>query len=372
MRHFIASLMKQGMLVLSFLMVASTIQAQYFDFFQQEYFFGWAPNVRAESMAQADVAVGGTISSLFNNPAGIGLIERAEFDFSTSGPFYLLRKSDYYFVGGAWRFHPKFVGAISFNAIAIGPTSFGININGTTFPTDRPISSNLTLSVAGEPIKNLNIGINTNIFRWKYISEVSATYALMLDLGALYTIPLDGSETNPERGVRFGASVSNLNHSAISFSSGTGEESSNNLPAIGRYALSYFNRKLIKLPGAKQGGLDLLTTLEIQDVLNSAFRTSIRFGNEFVAYDVFAFRLGYYRTSQNDMGASNNKSRIATLTYGFGLILPVDQFSKGKWPVKVHFDFMSQNQPSLTFTGTEVANVRGFAFRVVWNPESIN
>ncbi|MEO1437524.1 MAG: hypothetical protein AAFV80_18420, partial [Bacteroidota bacterium] len=169
-------------LLLPCLFLGTAAQAQYFDFFQQEFFFGWLPSARSEAMGQADVAVGGNVATLFRNPAGIGLIERAEANFSTSGPFFALENSNYYFAGGAWRFHPRFVGALSFNAITVGRSNFQVNIGGDRIPTDKPISSNLTFSLAGEAINNLQIGINANFFRWKYNADISATNAFYLDL----------------------------------------------------------------------------------------------------------------------------------------------------------------------------------------------
>ncbi|MEO1437547.1 MAG: hypothetical protein AAFV80_18540, partial [Bacteroidota bacterium] len=195
--------------------------------------------------------------------------------------------------------------------------------------------------------------------------------AFYLDLGAIYTIVLDGSDADPDKGVRIGISTTNLTHSAIAFSGFTDDVSGeNNFPVIGRYGVSYFNKDLASLPG--DGRLSGLFTLEVQDLYNSGFRTAIRLGSEVVAYDIFAFRLGYYRLSQNDMGISNNVSRVSPLTYGFGLIFPLDQFSKGKWPIKLHVDFTSLNQDERNVNSPEFPNMRTFSFRAVWTPKADN
>ena len=342
--------------------------AQFSDFFQQSYFFGWLPGATSDAMGRADVAVGGTVNSLYKNPAGLGLIERAEFNISTAAPFYVLNKSDYWFVGGAWRFHPKFVGAISLNILAIGPNSFDININGARYPTDKPISSNLALSIAGSPIQNLNVGLNFNLFRWKYIEEVSAARTFHMDVGLLYTFVLDGPKDAPTKGVRFGASVVDFFSSDISFKSPLGDEASNTFPVIGRYALAYFNKRMIKLPGSQEGGFSFIGTVEVQDLYNSKFRTAFRLGTESKFYDVFAFRLGFYTISQNDMGIESNKSSLTTLTYGFGIVIPIEKISKGNTPINIHLDYTSLPQPPFNTETGNIPNMRSFGLRCVWTP----
>ncbi|MEM7103204.1 MAG: hypothetical protein AAF502_08750 [Bacteroidota bacterium] len=337
--------------------------------FQQEYFFGWLPSPKTDAMAKADVAVGGSVASMFRNPAGLGLIDRAEFTFSSGGPYYLLKKSDYYFIGGAWKFHKRFTGALTVNQLAIGPTTFDVTINGVRHPLDKPKTTNVALSVAGSPVKNLHIGMNFNLWRWKLFDDVSPGSTFHLDLGALYTISLDGNSTTPQRGIRLGAAVNNITSASVTYASPDGDEDNNELPTIGRYGVSYFNDRLVKLPGAGQGNLGVLLTLEIQNVFNSDFRTGFAIGSETEFYDVFAFRLGFYTLSQNDFGNDVNKDRISALTYGFGLIMPLEKMTNQKLPVNVHFDFTSLRQPRVSNSGNFIPNVRSFAFRVVWTPK---
>ena len=65
------------------------------------------PNVRSEAMGHTNVASGNAVSSLFINPATLGRINDLEINVSTSAPYYVLRESDFYFLGAAYRFHPK-------------------------------------------------------------------------------------------------------------------------------------------------------------------------------------------------------------------------------------------------------------------------
>ena len=69
--------------------------SQYVYNFQSEYFFGNLPNESSEAMGRAEVALGGSIGKTFLNPAATGTVNNQELHLSTSGPFYVLRNSNY-------------------------------------------------------------------------------------------------------------------------------------------------------------------------------------------------------------------------------------------------------------------------------------
>ena len=177
----------------------------YFAFFQQEYFFGHLPSPRAEAMGRTGVAIGGTASSFYYNPAGIGSIDQCECIFSTSGPFYALTNSDYHFIGYSRRINDIFVLGLSVNQLAVGRNSFSVNINGQRYQTDRPRVEDYTLSVAATPIDGLQVGVNAHVFSWKIFNDVSAIRSLYFDAGAIYTLKF----YNAKR-LQFGASLVNL------------------------------------------------------------------------------------------------------------------------------------------------------------------
>jgi hypothetical protein len=363
--------MKQ--LLLCTLLACSTgiCSAQYFSFFQQENLFGWGPSSRTEALGQADVAIGGSVASIFRNPAGIGLIEKAEFDFTYSGPFYLLRKSDYFFTGAAYRIHDRFIAALSYNVFAMGLTSFGIDIEGTTYPVDKPVIGNIALSVAGEPVKDLHIGINLNLQHWKYIDEVKGSNTFHLDAGVLYTYHIGGDAETSRQGLRIGAGFNNVTKAVVKFSAPNGDKSDNNLPIVGRYGVTYFNEQLTgKLSKSGKSPIGMLATFEVQDLYNSDSRTAFRFGTEWTAYEIFSFRLGFYTISQDNMGIATNVSRQHAVTYGFGFIIPVDDISKGKVPMDLTFDYTSMNQPSYVQSSPFTSNMRSFGIRAIFSPDA--
>ncbi|MDX2248956.1 MAG: hypothetical protein SF052_19365 [Bacteroidia bacterium] len=352
MKHFIFSVLATFPL---------WIQAQYYSAFQNEYFFGRMPVVKAEAMGQTEVALGGTVPSLFYNPAGIGIIENQEITLVSSGPYYLLTEADNYFVGYARRFHPKLVAAASFHQFATGPSAFEIEINGVFYPIDKPKTTNFALTVAATPIKNLHAGINFNYFRWKYINDLSRATTFHFDAGVLYEIPV--SDT---RKLSLGASVTNLFFDRISFESPAGDFGENALPVIARLGAAYRMKTILSPPGAEPGDVDILIAVEYQNLLNSEFHTAFRIGSEWVFYKVFAFRLGAYTHTEDDFGVSTNYSRIRDITYGFGIILPLSTWCEGKIPFDAHLDYTSLKQPPATSSFGRLPNMRGFSLRMVF------
>ena len=340
--------------------------AQYDFGFQQEYFFGNLPSAQAEAMGRANASIGGSVASLYFNPAGIGRIEHQEIYLSTSAPFYVLRNSDYYFLGVARRINSKVVAAFSINQLAIGRTTFDVNINGLRYPLDKPSSTNIALTVAATPIDGLQVGINANLFNWKLFDEVSSSKKLHVDAGALYRLTLQESATKAQH-LQFGLSVTNLSSSAITFASPMGDEASEVFPIIARGGVSYMTRTNITLPGAGTGPLAITLTTEYQNLLNSIYRTTFSLGAEALFWDAFAFRIGYITQNINDFGFTNNRDRFSDFTYGFGFQIPLEELTKGSLPFRLHWDYVSLKQPPFTFTGTRLPNMRSFSFRLVFS-----
>ena len=357
--------MKRSITGILLLLTLLPLQAQYNFRFQQEYFFGNLPSARTEAMGRADVAVGATANSLYFNPAGLGGIQTQEVALSTSGPFYVLKESDFYFASYAKRIHPKLVTAVSFNQLAIGPTTFTTDINGEDYEIDNPRSTNLALSAAAEPIPGLHIGLNANLFGLKYFDDAKNTKSFMLDAGALYRLTLV-DENEKQQLFQAGISVTNITGSDIKLISPTGDEASNVLPILARVGIAYIAKTQISLPGAGEGPLALTLTAEYQNVLNNEYRTGLFFGSEAVIWDVLALRLGYFNSSQDDFGVANNRDRLRDLTYGFGFQIPLNELAQDGIPFDLHFDYVSLKHAPTIYSGSRTPNLRTFSFRLVF------
>ncbi len=347
------------------LLISYPVCAQYDFRFQQEYFFGNLPNARTEAMGRANAALGGSVSSLFFNPAGIGTIGEQEVALSTSAPFYVLRESDYYFAGYARRLPQKLVAAVSVNQLAIGPTTFSTNIGGIDYPVDKPTSTNVAFTLAAEPLAGLHVGVNANVFRTKYFDGVPGDNTLNLDAGLLYRLALADGE-NSRQHLQLGASVNNFSGGSVTLTSPTGDEATSNLPTVARVGVAYLLGTDITLPGAGTGDLDITLTAEYQNVLNSDFRTGINIGAEAAFWKVFALRIGYLSHNIDDLGNSGNRNKLADFTYGFGFMVPLVELTNETLPFDLHFDYVSLKAPSYTYGGSRLPNMRTYGLRLVW------
>ncbi len=348
-----------------------SLSAQYISGFQQEYFFGNLPAAKVEAMGMADAAVGGTVASSFFNSAGLGSIEKQEAYFSTSAPFYILKNSSYWYAGYARRIIPRIVAAFSVNNFATGETTFKVNIGGQKYPVTKGLTSNYALSVAGTPLKGLYIGFNFNLFRWKLFTDVSAATTFHIDGGLLYKLAIPDLEKLRHH-AQFGISINNFTGSKITGVAPDGNQSTNELPIIGRFAAAYMFGTDINLPVAGKGPLDFTFTLEYQNTFNSDFYNSFHVGLESVLWEVLAFRLGYFTQSIDDLGQEVNFSRIRDFTYGFGAIVPLNKLTNDKVPLSIHLDYVSLKPPSTSDlsslkAGTRrIPNMRTFTLRVAW------
>lgn len=348
-----------------FLFMTHPVWAQYNFAFQQEYFFGNLPSARTEAMGRANTAIGGSVSSIFFNPAGIGNIGDQEVAFSTSAPFYVLRESDYYFAGYARRLPHNLVAAVSVNQMAVGPTTFEVDINGVDYPLDKPTSTNWALTLAAEPIEGLHVGVNANLFRWKLFDDVSVNNALHLDAGALYRLALP-SKGDCQQHLQLGLSVDNFSNASITYTSPRGDESTSDFPTVARVGAAYLVNTEITLPGAGTGDLDLTLTAEYQNVLNSEYRTGFNLGAEAAFWKVFALRIGFLTQNMYDYGNSENRDRQTDFTYGFGFIVPLIELTDETLPFDLHFDYVSLKAPPATYSGRRLPNMRTYGFRLVW------
>ncbi|MDX1905675.1 MAG: hypothetical protein SF053_01475 [Bacteroidia bacterium] len=353
-------------LVSGLLLIPGVLRAQYDQNFEPEYFFSRLPNARSEALGRADVALGGTAQSVFTNPAAIGQIEELHVALNTAAPLYLLSNADYYFGGIAYRVAPKLVAGLQYNQLAIGESDFEIFINGDYYPIDRPRSNNLCFTLAAEPVKNLRIGINNNLYIWKYLNQEPRALAWHLDAGAMYTLEL-GAEREVPDALTFGASLTNSLFGGIQFGVDT-FRTRQELPTVGRLGVSYKIRRQLSIPGMEPGPIDLTLVAEYQNLLNSEYLTAYRAGAELVLLDVLALRTGAYTEAVSDEGfPAENRSRINDITFGGGLHCPLDQLSSGKYPVDLWLDITVMKQPPFTFSGSRLPNFRSFGLRMYWN-----
>jgi hypothetical protein len=355
----------RGLLLLLTLGIFLTSQAQYTERFQEEFFFGHMNNASTEAMGRADVAVGGKVFSMRYNPAGTGTINQREISLSTSGPFYVLRKSDYFYGGFAEKVNRKLCVSASVQQLAVGPTTFTTGIGSDKrLKLDKPKGTKFCLNASYEILSGLFLGANANQFRLKLFDEVNSYSSFYLDGGVLYRLSLDEAKS---QFVQIGMSLMNINNSNMTLESPSGQTAGVNLPSIFRTGLAYHRKSPLNIKGAKPGNLELTFTAEIEAVRNFKYRTMKKVGVEAIVYDILSFRTGYISWNQNNMGFPTNLSTIENFTYGFGAIIPTSGWRQSKIPFDIIVDFTSMAQPPFTSNGRRIPNMRSFSTRLVWN-----
>lgn len=339
-------------------------RAQYTERFQEEFFFGHMNNASTEAMGRADAAIGGKVFSARYNPAGSGTIEQREIAVSTSGPYYILRESDFYNAGFAQRVNEKLCLGIDVNQFAVGPTTFTTDI-GTeqNLALDKPTSTRIALNSSYEVIEGLFLGLNANQFRLHFFDDVPTFTTFYLDGGVLYRHSLNEEK---KRYVQAGASLMDVNRASMTLESPSGQTSDVNLPSILRTGLAFHQKTPLQIRGAKEGTLELTGTVEVESVTNFEYRTMKKVGLETVFYDFLSFRIGYLTWDQNSQGFTNNLSTISNLTYGFGAKVPSSNWKSKNVPFDIYIDFTSMAPPPYTARGSRLVNMMSFSTRLVW------
>ncbi|TAE56462.1 MAG: hypothetical protein EAZ89_04680, partial [Bacteroidetes bacterium] len=360
--------MKRVFYLLFLLLPLSGLYAQYDTEFQPEYFFGWLPSPRAEAMGQADVAAGNSIASIYYNPAAIGQVKGLQTFVSTAAPLYLLTEADFYDVGFAMKVHPLLTAGLSVRQMSLGETDFEILLGGQYYPIGRSKSTNYALTLASEPVKNLRVGVNVNLFDWKYISkDVSPktnAYLPHFDAGVMYTLDVPAGSGDPHH-LTLAASVTNLSGARITFGVDS-FETQQQFPAFARIGAAYAFSREVSIPGMKPGPVDVLLQAEYQNILNSEYKTAFRAGAEVVLLDLLALRIGAYTQNENTTNSTNSYPRHQDFTFGGGLIFPLKELTNGKIPAKARLDVTIMEQAPYV-DGRRLPNFRSFGLTMDWD-----
>ncbi|MEM9984418.1 MAG: hypothetical protein AAF804_04920, partial [Bacteroidota bacterium] len=325
---------------------------------QEEYFvLNQLPDMRAEAMGKAQVALGGDMIQNFTNPASLGWIKHRSAAISSSGPFYILRESDFGYLGYAQRLdRSPWVAGVSVRSFWIGPSTFNATIQGQRYQLDLARTTNATLTIAREILPGLQVGLNTNLYRLRLFRDARAGHMPHFDLGLLYRKNLSKA-----RFLSAGASFNNFTFSRITYKAPNGDQDRFNMPAILRAGLSYGGHTTLPIPGGDVGRLDYLITVEYQDYLNSEFFTAFRAGGEVTVWKLLILRVGAFRMRMNDGGLAENFSRIRDITYGFGLVLDFDRIGI-EIPLEARLDYTSLQQArTSSLLSSRIPNMRGLS-----------
>ena len=334
---------------------------QYKYNFLKEHFFGRQPSARAEAMGRCYASVDGDLTTAWFNPAGVATIKDLEISGSYASPFYGWDKAKYDFIGVGYKIKDYLIIGLNRNHFTNGPRITFSDIDGNILGIYAPYETNYCLTIASQPVKNLLFGLNTNYFIWKPADR--RTTALHFDLGVIKKYNFAQKETI-RHSVNLGASVVNFNYGTIT-SNVFGSKEANNLPVIARLGANYqFNlNQHMFIDSLKI--FRFLVQAEYQEVLNCRYESAIRTGAEILLFEIISVRAGYYKEIEYDYGLSSfNYGQIATLTYGFGLQIPLSKLTK--IPLNINFDYTSLPQPNYSKVHPQMGNFTTYNLKLNW------
>ena len=344
-------------MVAAFLAISSDTQAKYRGF-AGEVFFGRHPGAAGAATGRTGVTSSGDIVNTFYNPAGLADAKGVGFCLSWSDRYYLMDDAKYRYWGGSAQVGDYGTIGVSKYKLDYGP------IGGVAGPGgDAQANSNdaavLVLTLAGEPLKDLLVGVNISTFQYNFGTDRGRSQddagAYWADIGLLKYFTLGRTQASGHW-LKLGGSLSNLTYSSIDT-----PETTEDLPVALRLGTAY---EMGWWGLTWKRGLRTVETIlqvEYQDILNYEHQTAARLGGEVRLVEIIALRLGYYRETVDDHGQDTNRDNIENTTYGFGVHLPLHKITEGKLPLKVGLDYANMKQPEYTLGG-ETDNARTFTF----------
>jgi hypothetical protein len=333
---------------------------QYNNGFFDRTFFEKLPSARAEAMGKAYNSVDGDLSSVFFNPAGIASIQGLVLDgnYAARYQFQLIETTRFNSIG--YKINDYLILALSRNYYSYGNDVPIQDSNLNPIDFFEPYNVIHSLTISSQPIRNLFLGLNANLFCW-YFGQVQKPYTLYFDIGVIKKFDIL-KKANSNQSANIGASITNFNF-AKSTSHFKGFTSVSDLPVITRYGANYqftFDRHWL---------FDSLNTLqflmqgEYQMLLNSDYHKGYHIGSELILFEILSLRIGYYNEKEHTF-PPENYVMISDLRYGFGVQIPLYKLSIA--PFIISFDYLSLANPSIPNPMIDVGYFTSFNIRFNW------
>ncbi len=316
--------------------------------FAQEMFFGRNAGAAGAATGGAGVTSSGDIINTFYNPAGLADAKGLGCCFSLSDRYYLLENAQFTYWGGHVQAgNYGTVGASRYN-LDYGPFIWPDEHGGGGGTTSNDATI-LVFTLAGEPLKDLLVGVNISAFQYNFATGMGRSTAegaaYWADVGLLKYFSLGRTQASGHW-LKLGGSLSNLTYSSIDV-----PETTEDLPVALRLGAAYEMGWWGLTWKPKLRTVETVFQVEYQDILNYEYRTAVRLGGEVRLVEIIALRLGYYRETVDDYDQDVNRDNIESTTYGFGLHLPLHKITEGKLPLKIGVDFADMKQPEYTKGG---------------------
>lgn len=329
---------------------------EYIGTFEYLY-FSRQPSARAEAMGRTIAATDAGAFAAFYNPAGIGSNEGLILSSSYSDRFYAADESNFKFIGLTY-------GIGKYGVIGLSMFRFRWRVPLAEEKT-IPIASLYTLTLAGEPLHDLYVGVNLNVVR-NYLGFDILGKAYPVDVGLRKIFRLPDAKVMDQM-ISVAASLDDLLRSKLIYDvegSPTGRE---RLPQTIRIGAAYeASLGSSQIHSTKLRTLGILVQVEYQHLLNSKFRDALRGGLELKIFEMLKLRLGRYR-EEIDHRQSEGKPTFTEFTYGLGIEVPIGAFTRNHIPIRIMFDFTRLPQNSYSKNYDPWGDFTAIDFSVGWS-----
>lgn len=327
---------------------------------------GRPADARADAMGGADAAMPGDVRNMLQSPAALVDVEGLECYYRSATPYLFFKKATFEHLAVAYRISDRFAiglryddDLLNWNKTSFGGLTFGDMIDPRRGFIYSPFDAqDRYRTLAGTVAYKVHGGFSVGASMEN--NDVSGA-----------NIPLSYFSFGVRQGLTFHAgsgwkhgiigSLSCTNASSASETrSVSGKEFMNSLPVIARAGASYSVELRKGWLADTLPSMRFTALAQYDNDLTATDNTAIRFGGELEVLGLIALRGGWFH--QTIPSGVQYESYQKEFTYGFGIILPVQAFTKGRVPISASIDYTALPQPNTITTKDGIVITHGSSY----------
>lgn len=305
-------------------------------------------------MGGGDLAMLGDVRSVFFNPAALAEMNGLEVYAHGANPYYILGAAHYSNAGLAYRLSDRFAIAAHYNRfdwnwaesgwVLVDPVG---NPSGAWGANSQDRTEQYSMSVSGRLARGLSVGLQGTWLRTGFPVEMDVPMVTM----SAHQVILNKSSGTWRQSLRAAAAWQNISGERAIHEDeerrGFSYDIDEPIPSTVRLAAS---ATIACHSGWLSDSARIAAfTLHVQydDDVNDHYRTAFRAGAELELLRILLVRAGWFRQEVYDYGwPKDNKNVLSDVTYGLGVNVPIQEWSKGKVPVSITLDYVRMPQVS--------------------------
>lgn len=304
-------------------------------------------DARTIALGESFAGMRGDLATMFYNPAGIASIEGIHATYSQRSLDWISYLADFRYSSLQTAVQtPIAVFGAFYSRLSYGELTVATSADPLGYGKARPYDHTLGVVGAFKPLPGFDVGVSVKGFQYvdlpaapegrDGVTETSTSWAIMVDLGALYTRALTGGPFSHDLSV--GVSLQNFGSDVVS--SGSGNSTSSEQPArFLRLGVSY---SVAVLPPSENGIIPcrLTATGEYRNILNTRYyangeRDYYGWGVELTGFEILALRAGWFLSNIDWIYGTAAEPKVR---YGAGVHLPMHKLGLGV-PLAIRADY---------------------------------